>query len=289
MVKPNIFIVGTPKGGTTSLFNYLEAHPEIFIPKIKEPHYFSFREVKNTYYKTNIIDTKEMYLKLYKDVSNEKAIGDFSSSYLYHYESAERIKAFNPSAKIIAVLRNPVDRAISHYLMDYNLGYINVSLKEVIMNKHNYAAFYEQYVEIGFYEEQIEKYFEVFGRSNVLIILSENLFSKTEETLLEVLNYIGVNPNHKVDLTQKFNQYKKPKYEFLKIMLQSEKAKKIVNKIPESFKEGLKSIIFDKNVDKPKFKQEKIVLGELYLNSISNTEKLTKQRLDVWKNNNSEY
>jgi len=283
MSKPNFFIIGTPKSGTTSLFYHLDAHPEVFTPKIKEPHYFSHPEVKSTYYKTNIISNEQNYLNLYKNVENEKAIGDLSTSYFFNYDSAERIKEFNKDAKVIVVLRNPVERAISHYLMDFSLGYINLPLDEVLKNEKDYKSFYNQYVNIGFYEKPLKKFIEVFGRANILIILSDNLFNKTEKTLENVFNFIGVDTNLKLELFKKRNQFKKPKHPFVKKILKSETANKIINIFPESIKENLKLILFDKNVEKPIFREERKKLKRLYLDSINNTSNLLNLNLDSWK------
>jgi len=280
ILKPNFFIVGTPKSGTTSLFHYFEANPEIFVPQVKEPHYFSCPEVKETYYKTEIIDNDSDYLNLYKTENEYKAIGDFSSSYLFNKSSAKRIKEFNPEAKIIIVLRNPAERALSHYLMDFNLGYVDVSLIEIINNRKQYQKFYEQYIELGLYHEQIAIYQQYFNSSNIKVILSDLLYSDTEETVKSLFDFINTSSSINLDLSQKYNQYNEPRFKILKQFIQSSKLKNI---IPLGLKETLKKIIYKQNAEKPKFVEEKLILEDLYKDSILETEKIIGQDLSIWK------
>lgn len=279
-LTPNFFIVGTPKSGTTSLFHYLQEHPEVFLPELKEPHFFSCPEVKETYYKTKIVDSKEAYLNLYRSTKAFKAIGDLSSSYLFTKETAKRISLFNPNSKIIIVLRNPVERAISHYLMDVNLGYIEVSLTTVLNNKDKYKKFYQEYVELGFYDKQIAIYKEYFPDSQIKIILSSSLYTETEDTLKDIYSFINVSTTFKPDFNKRHNQYREPRFGFLKKMLKSDALKKA---IPSGLKAKLKPLIFNQDAEKPKLEAEKQVLKDIYKNSIIKTEVLISRDLTSWK------
>ena len=108
---PNFFIVGAAKSGTTSLAEYLKQHPEIFMSEFKEPHYF----LPEGAMASNYYGTWDNYMSLFKDVRNEKAIGEASTGYLYYPESARMIINRIPDAKIIISLRNPVEMAFSLY------------------------------------------------------------------------------------------------------------------------------------------------------------------------------
>jgi len=142
---PNFFIVGAAKSGTTSLYHHLCQHLDVFMSPVKEPHYFS-RDVGVRSFKAD--DTKsifanlrgyidfilksrfyilnfEKYKRLFSNVKNEKAIGEASVSYLVSKVAAEEIYKFNPDAKIIIILRNPVKRAFSHWLMDLRIGHVS--------------------------------------------------------------------------------------------------------------------------------------------------------------------
>ncbi len=130
---PNLFIIGAAKCGTTSLHEYLDQHPDIFMARVKEPHYFSqveriLYDYKEKFspekeYHTWVIKEKDQYLNLFKD--GEKSIyrGESSPSYLWDADAARKIYAFNPRAKLIVLLRNPIKRAFSHYQMGVHAGF----------------------------------------------------------------------------------------------------------------------------------------------------------------------
>src|SRR6188508_1581564 len=135
---PNFFIVGAPKAGTTSLYYYLKRHPEVFMSPIKEPNFFAYEETikQNLYHKEKGVGTLEEYKDLFAEANGRhKAIGEASVSYLFYPPVPERIKQMVPDAKIIISLRNPVDRALSHYYMEYKLGYVNVPLEDILLKK----------------------------------------------------------------------------------------------------------------------------------------------------------
>jgi sulfotransferase family protein len=160
---PNFFIIGAAKAGTTSLYHYLEDHQEVFMCSVKEPNYFSYDDIirQNLYYSEKGFGNKEEYEALFKDVTSEKAIGEASVSYLFYEKTPTKIKAVVPDAKIIIILRNPVDRGFSHFLMDKKLGYISLVFEDVIFKRvqhKNIDLYYQQYVELGLYHEQVKRY-----------------------------------------------------------------------------------------------------------------------------------
>src|SRR5262249_20365906 len=126
--KPNFFIVGAPKCGTTSMANYLSWHPRIFVSAVKEPHYFARHTWRNPNDRLipSYRNSLEHYLKLFQDVPEDSlAVGEASVRYLMNRKSLEEIAEFAPDARIIAMLRNPVDLAYSlhsellkHYMED---------------------------------------------------------------------------------------------------------------------------------------------------------------------------
>ena len=114
-MKVDFFIVGAPKAGTTSLYHYLNQHPAIEMSRIKEPNFFSSKSLKEsgTYYRSIIVDNQEDYHSLF-NLGNEGVLfGDASVSYLFYNDVANKIKNYNHLAKIIIVLRNPIERAFS--------------------------------------------------------------------------------------------------------------------------------------------------------------------------------
>jgi len=103
MRKPDLFIVGAPRSGTTALYEYLRSHPDIFMCTPKEPNYFSFDMNR-----PRAANTEEEYLRLFKN-AHEKVAGEASVWYLYSKVAIAEIMRFNPDAKIIAMVRSPID------------------------------------------------------------------------------------------------------------------------------------------------------------------------------------
>ncbi len=115
MTMPNFLIVGAMKCGTTALYYYLEQHPQIFMSPVKEPNFFCF-EGREGLDSGNSITDIAAYRGLFRGVSSERAIGEASHCYLYEPRAVERIKHYTPDARLIAILRSPIERAYSHFL-----------------------------------------------------------------------------------------------------------------------------------------------------------------------------
>ena len=116
----DFFIVGAPKAGTTSLFYYLNKNKGICMSSIKEPNFFSSQDLKiqKIYYDSLILDNLKEYERIFTPKNKQQIIGEASVSYLFYPNVANRIFDYNPRSKIIIILRDPVERAFSHYSMD---------------------------------------------------------------------------------------------------------------------------------------------------------------------------
>jgi hypothetical protein len=198
--KPDFFIVGAPKSGTTSLYFYLKSHPQIFLPRRKELLFFC-DDLHFTYPLLN----EPQFLEYYKDFRNEKTAGEVSVWNLFSANASKRIKEFNPNAKIIAILRNPVDMLYSLHsnhvfnqnesIADFEEAWNAVAdrkagkkISEVI--KCPVQGLY--YTEIGKYSQQLQRYYDVFGREKVKVILFEDFKSNTRAVYSDLLNFLGV-------------------------------------------------------------------------------------------------
>lgn len=178
-MKPNCIIIGAMKAGTTSLHHYLDAHPEISMTKPKETHFFSKHWKKG----------EEWYLSHFEDM-NAQVRGEASPSYskfpLYP-EVPTRMHDFLPDVKIIYLLRDPIERIISHYqhgLLAHGRDFdINTAIQK---NPEKYLAPSKYYMQLSQYLE----YYELF---DILILTSENLRNNTEETMQRAYAFLGVN------------------------------------------------------------------------------------------------
>jgi hypothetical protein len=198
---PNFFIVGTVKGGTTSLYRYLQGHPQVFLPDFKEPHYFSrMAPKKERLHLVEFIDNEEEYLHLYQAAKDRQAIGDASTSNLWCSAAPLRIHAKVPNAKIIILLRDPIARAHSHYLMDYREGVNDKDFTVQMLQEDFYCAqkgfgVSYLYVDLGLYYEQVKRYVETFGAENVLVLPSQELFEDPQSIVQQVANFLTIDEN----------------------------------------------------------------------------------------------
>jgi len=293
VVMPNFFVVGAAKSGTTSLAYYLSQHPEIFMPKLKEPRFFCYDEFSKVYYyRQPMLKNWENYLSLFKDVKEERVIGEASVHYLYFPSTPYRIKKVAPDAKIIILLRDPVFRAFSHYLMDVSAGFINMSFEDVVFKDAKMKSFdnyYIQYVRLGFYYEQVKRYLEVFGRDNVKIFLFEDFKADALGVVRSILRFLGIDTSDDVDVKKNVNPFKSPKGIFSHVYY-SIYARHITNWYVRNFLRSLTpawlrnrmvKVLFSS--DKPKMKKEtERYLRNLYREDILRLQDLIGRNLEQW-------
>lgn len=198
--KPNFFIVGAQKAGTTSLYYYFKQHPQIFMPeRIKEPCYFrgdhrSFEPAPP------LAEEAARYTGLFTGAKGCKAIGEASVDYLYYSKkSAINIKQYEPHAKIIIVLRNPVDRAYSNYIWALKEGKESVwSFREALdlekERKEQGVGSVWHYKSKGFYASQVQGFLDAFGADQVKIFLYEDLKNDVAGVCRALFDFLEVDP-----------------------------------------------------------------------------------------------
>ncbi len=230
MNKPNFFIVGAPKCGTTALYEYLKRHPQVYLPP-KELYFFgsdfTFRQPR---------PSLDYYLSLYKNVQQETAIGDASVWYLYSKKAAQEIYSFAPEAKIIILLRNPTDLLYSLHSQQFYNGNENIaSFGEALAAESDrrqgrrlppligcpYEALY--YSEVVHFTEQLTRYFEVFGKEQVKVIIFEDFIKKTKEIHVEILQFLNLENDFPITY-QRINANKKTRNTALRNFLKARPA-----------------------------------------------------------------
>ena len=147
--RPNLFLVGSPKCGTTYLWSKLKEHPKIFFSKIsRERNQFLFLyNLKNdSYYKFYGISKKDDYLNLFKNSNDEKYLMDSSVSYFTDEEAPKKIFKFNSKSKIIIMFRDPVKRGLSHHSMDFRMGLANNSLSKYLVDSKLKNFMFNMYI-----------------------------------------------------------------------------------------------------------------------------------------------
>lgn len=212
MTIPNFLIMGSAKAGTSSLYYYLKQHPQIYMSPLKEPRFFA-PELYTTYNngvrsggRKSALSFEE-YCKLFKEVSSEIAIGEASTDYLYIPSTPARIKKLLPEVKLIAILRNPVERAFSAYCYQFRDGYETLSFEQALSEdpgriRNGFRPIWH-YKEVGFYSAQVRRYFEIFERKQIKIYLYEDLKNNETALIKDIYGFLGVNDNFIPDLTPK--------------------------------------------------------------------------------------
>ncbi len=216
-MKPNFFILGAAKSGTTSLYHYLGQHPEVYLCEPKEPYFFEAEYERGDSY----------YWKTYfKGWSGQSAIGDAGPRNLYLPYVPERIRHTIPNSRLIAILRNPVDRAYAAWWMNHSEGRDELPFAEAIedslrmreqrirsddlQGEHRWREYlheykkhkrmlYRPYIDMGHYAEQVERYLRLFARPQIKICLFEELQADPAALVKELWRFLAVDAD--VELT----------------------------------------------------------------------------------------
>ena len=211
MRAANLFCIGCPKSGTTTLFKILCQHSQIHTPKFKEPFFFN-----NSNYQNGIDWYANTY---YDDIKNEKWVLDFTPSYLYSDEALFRINEYSKGKdlKFIVMLRNPVERAYSHYLHTLRDGLEDLDFNDAIQAESERLLNYENnllsqlkysYIYQSLYHKHLSKYFESFGRNNFFVInYDSQLLDKSEFKLMisDLQNFLEIKiENLNIEIKENF-------------------------------------------------------------------------------------
>jgi len=218
--KPNFIVIGAMKAATTSLYTYLKQHPDIFMTKVKEPMFFNNFNQNKDYKvlgsKSKKLNSLEEYLSMFGSVENESAIGEASPAYIYNEKSPQLIKEHLPDVKIIAILRQPTDRAYSNFLHAKRADRENIkSFEEAIIQekeriKDNWSPLYH-YIQKGYYSVQLQRYYVVFPKENIKVYLFEEVVKHPKETLKDISEFLNVDSSVEINTSKKFNVSGSPK------------------------------------------------------------------------------
>lgn len=200
---PDFIIIGAQKAGTTSLYRYLEQHPQVFGSSKKEVHYFDH------FYSNGELWYRSHFPLAASIRKNGGVTGEASPFYLFHPKCAQRIHERLPAVKLIAVLRNPIDRAISHYFMQVRKGHEKLRIGEAMHQEErrlaqelerlevephhsSFSLGHYSYKSRGMYVDQLARYSALFPRDQLLVLKAEDLFTDTGASLREVYGFLGI-------------------------------------------------------------------------------------------------
>lgn len=190
---PDFIVAGTQKCATTWLYRCLEDHPEILVPDTDSVHYFDMNYAKG----------EDWYRGFFSEYDGEAVVGEETPSYIRSSLTPVRIAETVPDAKIIFMIRNPVDRAFSHYWHEKSKSKISFEFEEVF---ENYDLF-QNWVEAGFYHRNITRFEEELSRDNIKIMFFSDLVEDDEAFVQEAYSFVGADSNYTPDfLDEKVNE-----------------------------------------------------------------------------------
>jgi len=213
---PDFLIVGTMKGGTTSLAKYVDSHPDVCVHPKKELHFFD----RESNYRRGI----EFYLKQFNEVDRSgcKLIGEATPAYMYFPWIPERIAEYFPDVKLVFILRHPVDRAYSHYWFSwYNGVHSYPSFEAAIEDERRMLRFRDElhfrrysFLDRGKYILQLERYLKYFDRSQIYIMITEDLKRNPGESMRGLFEFLEVDSSFQDPFwgRQRYNVGYSPKY-----------------------------------------------------------------------------
>ena len=187
---PDFLGLGTQKGGTTSLHQWLNTHPQVFLPTCKEVHYFDLQPEQPT----------SWYAKHFQEAHQEQVCGEITPFYLFHPDVPARIRSTLPAVRMIILLRDPVERTLSQIFHARKRGFETLSPEEALeaepyrLQSGNLESLQKHsYVSRSRYLEQLDRYEKLFPQNQLLILKSEIFFTDPETAWNKILNFLGVN------------------------------------------------------------------------------------------------
>ncbi len=308
---PTFLVVGAVKAGTTSLHEYLMQHPDIYMSPVKETNFFSDADMDfdhfNVDYRQDVshdlekffsgsmsgkihiahIRSWDHYKELFRNVTSEKAIGEVSNSYLYCPLTASAIRERLPDAQIVMVLRNPVDRLFSQYVMNLKLGKIieRDLLKEIANDRqkeHKGWGVSHLYVEVGMYAEQVKRYMEIFPSEQIKVILFDDFKKDSKGVMTDLFKFLGVEETE-IDTEKRYNEAGMPRFGKLNYWMTQLGIYGIVKRLfPDELKQRLKAVIYTRKGVPRITKEERKYLEDLYREDIEKLSKLIDRDLSHW-------
>lgn len=199
---PDFFVIGAYRSGTTSLYRYLRQHPEVFLPLEKEPNFYAVdgNADASAVLRSRALTTRAEYDRYYADAECGQVRGDVSPEYLRNPAAAPRIHRDHPDTRLVAILRNPVERAWSDFLLHRRDGNEPCeSFADALAEQAERQAGDDHraghYVDSGMYHDQLVRYLDLFERDQLLVLLYDDLRADRPEVMRRIFEHVGVDPS----------------------------------------------------------------------------------------------
>lgn len=287
MTLPNFVIAGVKKASTTSLYYYLDQHPQIFMSPIKEPKFFAYDPQDPTCVAADHnrfpIRTLADYEALYADANGATAIGEASPLYIDSTFALKQMAQLIPQARLIFSLRQPVERAYSLYLMGIRDGVERRSFYEAVQSDLRRWEGFKYY-------QALKPWFERFGREQIRVVLFEDLKHDPVGVTQCLYEFLGVDPTFVPDTSEQHNVGGVPKNMALQRAVtgvrRSRLRKLVVDYIPHSWRTAY-THMHKQNLQKaPPIPQDAArLLADLYRDDVRALQELLQRDLALWKLN----
>jgi hypothetical protein len=276
MTLPNFLIIGDVKCGTSSLYRYLNQHPAVFMPtKLKEPRFFCYDGTEDGRIRINV-KTLEEYESLFDEVTTETAIGEASPHYMVVPHAAMAIKKLIPQAKLIASLRNPVDRAHSLYLMrrrEHGL-FQGMTFLQALESEPRL---------LGGYAQHLERYYSLFPKEQIKVILFEEMVKDASGVVKDLFEFLEVDPGFTPDVSAVFNPGGVPKNKLLFKVLNNRTVRRLKTYFPSFIVKSL-SGLRKANLQAVKLTPEERAEAQVrFKDVIDSTQDIIARDLSAWR------
>jgi len=269
MTMPNFLIIGAAKCGTDALCAYLAQHPRVYMTANKEPNFFiaegrheipyrgpGDRDVLQRF--DGWVTTLDGYQALFGGVTDEQAIGEASTWYIYDERAPRQIRRHVPDAKLIAVLRNPIDRAYSAFTMMMRDGRETTTsfARALAAEDDRVGAGWEllwHYRRMGFYHAQLRRYFETFDAEQIRVVLYEDFNSRPREVVRDLFGFLGVDEGFEVDVSGRLNASMIPRHPRYHKLVRGQNSLKTALKslLPSSVRRRVKASLPSSELTRP--------------------------------------
>lgn len=292
-MTPNFVVIGAPKCGTTSLYYYLRQHPDVYLPVQKELHYFSYDQLSENangpgdkQVLNSLCANRDEYDKHFAAVNGEQAVGDVSPSYLY-YGVQERIRQELGAVKIIAMLRNPVDKAYSQYMhlvrdQRETLPFYEALMAEGSRRDQKWSDIW-RYAESSLCTERLQAYINSFGRENIHIIIFDEFVADAGSVMRSLFKFLDIDEHAPINTGETYNRTGKARSTVVANFLNRPNfIKSFVKRItPDAWRIALRLKVMDANTaEKDQIApQSAQYLQEYFAEDISKLEELMGKKL----------
>jgi len=285
MTLPNFMMIGVAKAGTTSVSRYLDQHPQIFMCPIKATNFFGYEDARDWRWtdegeppllRNFPVRTFEAYQAQFAGAPAAIAIGEVSPQYFRCPTAAQRIHECIPNVKLLASLRNPVDRAFSGFLMRTRRG-------EAVKGSYKELTAQSSHVKEGFYYRRLKRYLDLFPRDQMKIYLFEEFKKDPAKIVDDLYEFLGVDRNVPVDTSVRHNPAAIPKIRLLNRLFYSPTLIRMAKSMFPNLKGTLKRIRQLNLGTAPKLPADlRTELLNLYREDILKLEELLGRDLSIW-------